>query len=117
MNLKDILLTLGADFSKPVSPKNPWGRGLILHRGLEVRCKGLMARNPRFEEDKAFDPPAEILIQHVIGTLTSVPDDGAEAGVVPSERADEATFVLEPEQTSLDPAAPVCQVCGQPVTI
>jgi hypothetical protein len=117
MNLKQILLSLGADFSKPVSPKNPYGTGLILHTGLQVKCSGKMGPNPRLVEDAAFDPPAGALIQHVIGTLTDVPADGKEAGVVPSERSDKATFVLEPDQLSIDPADPKCQVCGQPITL
>lgn len=98
----DIIKATGSDPSKPVSHANPLGRGHILAAGRIFKCAGL----PDSEDN---------LVQHPIITLLEVPLDGKEAGVVPAERSDEAKWELDPAQESIDPANPVCQVCGQPI--
>lgn len=126
ITLKDILVSLGADFTQPVNidknpdgtMKNPYGTGLILHGGLVVKCRGTPAIDPVSGLNVITD-------QHVIGTLTDVPIDGKQSSsrladwVVPAERADEAVFTLDPAQATLAlPAAKlVCQLCGQPPVI
>lgn len=112
LKLSAIIKACGQDPSKPKSPTNPYGTGHHLALGYKVLCKGLMGPNPRLQEDSAFNPPAEILIQHVIGTITSVPDAGAD--VIPTERADEATFEIDPAQAGIDEITPMCMVCGLP---
>lgn len=101
--LKDILISLGANLEVPASARNPLGRGHLLHQGLIIQCQGLPGADP------------DVLDKHPIGVLIEVPADGREAGVVPTERADEAVFVLDSAQEAIDPTNPVCQVCGQPI--
>lgn len=114
-----IIKATGSDPALPVSKANILGRGHILPIGRVFKCAGLMGPNPNYAADSAagLNPPAEILIQHIIMTLTGVPQDGREAGVVPSERCDEATWLLDPAQEAMDPTKPVCQVCGQGIVL
>ena len=117
-----IIKACGYDSSLPRSAKNLYGIGHMIHVGTDgfvVKCAGLMVPNPRFDEDTAagLNPPAEILIQHVIGILTKLPADCVEGGAVPSERSHECIFTLDPSQASMNPDSPVCQSCGQPPTL
>lgn len=117
--LKDILIFKGADFSTANSPKNPLGLGHMLHKGFAIRCQGHLAPNPDYDPADENSPKEIVVDQHLIGTITEVPPDGRAAlpqdCVVPTERADEATFTLDPDQAGLDPKNPVCQACGQPI--
>lgn len=109
--LNEILSAMGSDVTQVVGARNPLGRGRILHGGSIIKCAGLMGPNPRLIEDAAFNPPAEILIQHAIGTFTG---DENVAHAIGNKECDDSVFVLDPAQTAINPAAPVCQVCGQP---
>lgn len=102
-DLKQLLVALGHDPHKPISRSNPYGTGYLIHLGLEVKCAGALDADGNSVPDS----------KHLIGTLTAVPDAGAE--VVPTERADEATF--DAAQTDFDLANPVCTVCGAKVSI
>lgn len=98
----DVIRATGSDPNKPLHPKtNPMGTGHILNIGRVFKCAGI---------DEG-DGPTQ---QHTIMTLVGVPSDGKEHGVVPTERADEATWDLDEAQTAMDPSNPVCQLCGQP---
>ena len=116
--LRELLATLGPQVA---DDQHPMGAGFLIHGGSILKCAGKMGPNPRFEEDAAFDPPAEILIQHVIGTFAGGPDD---VHPIPhpdmpdsNPEVNDSVFVLDPEQEGLDPLDPVCQVCGTAVSL
>lgn len=102
IKLSQLIQSCGHDPLAPKGPQNTYGTGHMLHVGYKVMCKGVF--------DKDGEPVPDS--RHLIGELTAVPDAGAD--VVPTERADEGTWELDPSQTGMDPANPVCQVCGQP---
>lgn len=109
--LNEILVAMGSDPTQMVSRDNPLGRGRYFHGGSIIKCAGLMGPNPRLAEDAAFNPPAEVLIQHVIGTFSG---DVNTIHAIGNKECDDSVFVLDPSQTGIDPANPVCQLCGQP---
>lgn len=102
MKLSELIIACGHDPQSPKGPGNTYGTGHMLHVGYKVRCAGAL------DGDGNLVPES----RHLIGTLTTVPDAGAE--VVPTERADEGTWELDPAQTAMDPENPVCMICGQP---
>lgn len=99
IKLSQLIEACGHDPQSPKGAQNIYGTGHMLHVGYMVKCAGI--------PDADGNP-----VKHLIGTLTAVPDAGAE--VVPTERADEGTWELDPAQTAMDPENPVCMVCGQP---
>ena len=103
MNLKDLLIALDHAPHEPRGKDNPYGTGHTLHVGFVIQCQGAN------DADGNLIPES----RHIVGTMTAVPDAGTD--VVPTERADEATF--EWTQTNFELSNPVCTVCGQPVTI
>ena len=99
----------------------PGGHGYGVHDGFEVKCAGLIGPNPRYEEDSAagLNPEKEMLIQHLIGTFT-LTEDARKRGVqtfAVGNKAHDGEFVLDSAQAKIDPANPVCQVCGQPLIL
>lgn len=97
----DIIKATGSDPNKPVSKTNFLGLGFCFHG-----------------PDPTIDPPrpgkrfyCSGPDKHIIMELLEVPVDGREWNVVPCERADEAKWELSPEQESMDPSNPVCQIC------
>jgi len=113
INPSDIIKATGSDPSKPVSGHNPLGTGHIMYIGRIFKCAGTMQPNPDYNP-AGPNAPAEILVQHVLMTLLDVPADGKAEGAVPTERADEAKWELDPAQDAMDPTNPVCQICHQP---
>lgn len=112
--LKEILVAMGSDVTEVVSRSNPLGCGRIIHGGSIIRCAGVMGPNPRLVEDAAFSPPAEVLIQHIIGTFTG---DENVCHAIGNKECDDSVFVLDSAQAAIDPTHPVCQLCGQPPVI
>lgn len=112
--LNEILASMGSDVTQVVSKTNPLGRGRIFHGGQIIKCAGLMGPNPRLVEDAAFSPPAEVLIQHVIGTFVG---DENTSHAIGNKECDDSVFVIDPTQSAIDPSNPVCQICGQPPVI
>lgn len=105
----DIIRATGSEPLIPMNPKtNPLGLGHILSVGRIFKCAGVPGTD--------LDGNPIITNQHILMTLLEVPDDGKDAGVVPTERADEAKWELDSAQETIDASAPVCQVCGQPPT-
>lgn len=125
--LDELLKTLApqAYKSQGINSRN-WGSGYVINTSggpHEIKCSGLIGPNPRFVEDAAFNPPAEILIQHLLGRLQAPPGHDAiafpmrdEKGVAISNIPDDAWFTLEPDMT-FDPNNPVCPKCGQPFVL
>lgn len=108
----DILKATGADLSKPPVSDTSFGMGHVFQVGRIIKCAGKMGPNPDLSIDPTVDPV--ILIQHDLMKLLDVPLDGKAAGVIPVERADEATWELSIAQEAMDPTNPVCMICGQP---
>jgi|SRR5579872_1306932 len=90
---------------KAINPK-----GVLVHEGFQVKCRGLMAPNPDLATDPTVEP--EILIRHVIATL----DDhlpGAQAHAWNNEEFTDDLWIIDPSQTSIDWTNPTCRICGQ----
>lgn len=116
-DLTDQILTLIADDMEAINYR-PGGHGHTLNDGQQVRCTGRMGPNPRLEEDAAFDPPAEVLIQHVLGRFVVDPEAKARGVLVIAvgNESHDGEFVLA-DGATFDPDNPVCSECGQPFTL
>ena len=116
--LRELLKTMSPQVA---DDQHPMGAGFLIHGGSVLKCAGKMGPNPRLVEDAAFDPPAEILIQHVIGTFSGTPDD---VHPIPhpdmpdsNPEVNDSVFALDPTQAELDPTNPVCCVCGSAINL
>jgi len=108
MNLKDLLIALEHAPNAPQAKDNPYGIGHLLNVGRVVQCVGTQDADGHVIPDS----------RHRVGIMTAVPDkdaNGNPCDCIPTERADEATFVWT--QTTFDLNNPVCTVCQQPVTM
>lgn len=105
ITVTQLLVALGQDPTKPITSDNAYGVGHLLHTTRIFTCAGTP------------DADGNMTDKHVIGTITAVPDkdaNGNPVNCIPTERADEATWELDPAQVNIDPHNPVCQICGQP---
>lgn len=108
--LRELLETLGPQVS---DSQHPGGAGYLIHGGFILKCYGTAG------VDDEGEPIREN--RHVIGTFSGGPDD-----VYPIPHPDmpdsnpevnDGIFTLDPAQEGLDPSAPVCMVCGQPINL
>lgn len=75
--------------------------GVLVNEGREVRCAGL--------PDAEGNP-----VRHLIATLDDhLPGTQAHAWSNPEFTDD--LWVIDPSQTAIDWASPVCQICKQPL--
>ena len=79
-----------------------WKVGYLLHEGFQVKCAGTL------------DSDANPIDRHLICTLDShLP--GADAHAIGNEEFTDSLWILDPAQTAIDWASPICQICSKPI--
>lgn len=96
-----ILAKLGGDLSQNRGPKNPFGRGRTYHGGQQITCQGTL------QDDGSYAD------KHLMATFSG-DVDGPVHALENDDESDETTLILA---QPLDPANPVCTVCGKDPTI
>ena len=107
---RELLASLG---EKVADAYHPHGTGYLLHGGYIMKCVG----------DAVEDEDGNVTRdnRHVIGTLAGGPDD---IFAIPNPEIEnsnpevnDSIFTLEPDQQTIDPNNPVCQVCGKSISL